>query len=94
MKFAPDERETIVRCDESNKNWVVWTSSKGMIAKLSKLCNPKEIQRDSDGVYAMTFELEPSQVSFRKVSSRKGKPLTDEQKQRMRAGRQKRETKE
>lgn len=89
MKFAPDERETICRCDESDKKWTVWTSSKGMMAKLSKIKQPRIVQQDSDGIYAMTLDLDFNQVSFRNPSRRKGHTPSPEQIARMQEARRK-----
>lgn len=81
MKFTLAEQETVITTDRTQDTWQVYTTDPFMMKKLSKLTNPRKVDQDSDGVYAMTFDLPLTWIPIRRP-----KQLSERQKAALRKG--------
>jgi hypothetical protein len=83
--LTSEEKETIIRFDDSSNIATVYTCNKSLMIKLQKFCdnNPdtyKLIESKSDN-YSKTFEMSKKLVSFR--SKKVTKVMSDEQRQKL-----------
>lgn len=65
-RWSREERETLIRIDESEDEWTVWTASRPMMTRLDKIAVSTGIFKDRHGNIAKTYRLPFKSVSFRK----------------------------
>lgn len=83
-----EENEITITITEADGEWSVFCSSPVFTTKLKKIgAEPYKVNADGSAFY----KLNKKQISFRKLSERKGRQWTEEQKQaqvkKMQAGR-------
>lgn len=82
MTLEPCERETVINCNDENRNWSVYTRQKVIMTKLEKAnweCT--KVWKDSDGeIFAKEFCAPFEFLTFRN-KERKKREYSEEQKE-------------
>lgn len=84
MSYTKDERETIIRTDESLDYWIVYTCSSPMVTYLRKIVDEKhievikEVKSEKGTVIEGEYRIPTKCVGFKNI--RPPRVMTDEQK--------------
>lgn len=88
MSIPIYEQETTINFSRDEINANLWTCDSTMITKLDKIYPRSKEHKDEDGnVWAVEYEMDKTLLSYRKAK-RKGTPMTEEHKAKLRAGRE------